>query len=180
MADETSISSVSSLANAANARQIEQLQQIALQKQIQQMASRDREVRAHEQAHAAVGGRYAGAPRYEVERGPNGVPYAVAGSVSIDVAPVPNDPAATLEKMTVVQRAAMAPAQPSAADRAIAAKAATQAADARAELAAQRVEARRGATPDAAQDGAGSARKGAPDRSSLVVEVRGASINISV
>ena len=162
------------LARAGNERQIEQQQQIALQQEIRQLASRDREVRAHEQAHAAVGGRYAGAPRYELERGPNGVAYAVAGSVSIDAAPVPNDPAATLEKMTVVQRAALAPAQPSAADRAIAAKAAAQAAQARAGLAAERAPGRQ-ADPSAAADSDATTRS--PGSRGLVVDARGGSIS---
>ena len=112
-------------------------QEILLEQQeIQQLAERDREVRAHEQAHASVGGRYAGSPNYSYARGPNGVSYAVGGHVDVDVAEVPGDPAATLAKMQVVQRAAMAPQNPSPQDRAVAAKAMQQAAQARAELAA--------------------------------------------
>ena len=102
--------------------------------EIRKLASRDREVRAHEQAHAAVGGAYASHPHYQYEKGPNGVSYAVSGHVNIDVSAVPGDPEATLKKMQVVQRAAMAPANPSAADRAVAADAAQKAVQARAEL----------------------------------------------
>lgn len=105
------------------------------QREVRDLARRDREVRAHEQAHASVGGRYASAPSYQFQRGPNGVSYAVSGSVEIDVSPVPGDPAATLSKMETVQRAALAVAQPSAADRAVATQAAAMAAEARAELA---------------------------------------------
>ncbi len=105
------------------------------QKQIQELAARDREVRQHEQNHAAVGGKYAGAPSYEFERGPDGRLYAVGGEVSIDTSPVPNDPEATLEKAEVIQRAALAVAEPSPQDRAVAAAAAAMAAEARAELA---------------------------------------------
>lgn len=104
------------------------------QQQVRELARRDQEVRTHEQAHASVGGAYAGAPQYEYQRGPNGVQYAVSGHVDIDVAAVPGDPAATVKKMQVVQRAALAVAQPSAADRAVAAQAAATAAQARAEL----------------------------------------------
>lgn len=104
---------------------------------VRQLAARDMEVRAHEQAHAAVGGVHAGAPVYEFTKGPNGVRYAVSGHVNIDVGEVPGDPAATLKKMETVARAALAPAQPSAADRAVAAKANAQAAQARAEMAAE-------------------------------------------
>jgi hypothetical protein len=107
------------------------------QKHVRQLAARDATVRAHEQAHAAVGGAHASTPHYQFNAGPNGVRYAVSGHVNIDVSAVAGDPAATLEKMRTVARAALAPAQPSAADRAVAAKASAQAAEARAELANQ-------------------------------------------
>ncbi len=113
------------------------LELVREQQEIRALAARDREVRAHEQAHAAVGGAYAGHPHYQFTQGPNGVRYAHSGHVNIDVSPVAGDPAATLSKMQTVAKAALAPAQPSAADRAVAAKANTQAAQARAELAAQ-------------------------------------------
>ena len=111
-------------------------QQARQQQQISELASRDREVRSHEQAHAAVGGSYAGAPTYSFKRGPDGQTYAVSGEVSIDVSPIPNDPAATLRKMEVVQQAALAPAEPSAQDLRVAAQAQVLAAQARSELAA--------------------------------------------
>ncbi len=107
------------------------------QKQINQLATRDREVRAHEQAHASVGGQYAGSPTYSFERGPNGVNYAVGGEVAIDTSPVPNDPEATLRKAQVIRAAASAPAEPSPQDRRVAAQAASLENEARAELAAQ-------------------------------------------
>lgn len=111
-------------------------QQAQQQQQITELASRDREVRNHEQAHAAVGGSYAGAPTYSFKRGPDGQTYAVSGEVSIDVSPIPNDPAATLRKMELVQQAALAPAEPSAQDLRVAAQAQVLAAQARSELAA--------------------------------------------
>lgn len=111
-------------------------QQALQQQQITELASRDREVRSHEQAHAAVGGSYAGAPTYSFKRGPDGQTYAVSGEVSIDVSPIPNDPAATLRKMELVQQAALAPAEPSAQDLRVAAQAQVLAAQARSELAA--------------------------------------------
>lgn len=104
---------------------------------LDELIQRDREVRAHEQAHAAAGGGYAGAPSYTYSRGPDGRLYAVGGEVGIDTAPVPGDPAATLRKMEVVQRAALAPAEPSAQDLRIAAEAQVQAMQARLELAVQ-------------------------------------------
>ncbi len=103
--------------------------------EIQQLKARDRAVRAHELAHSSVGGRYAGAPNFTYERGPDGVLYAIAGEVPIDVSVIPGDPEATLDKMEIVRRAALAPVNPSAVDRAVAAQAIAQAARARAELA---------------------------------------------
>ncbi|WP_241970386.1 putative metalloprotease CJM1_0395 family protein [Idiomarina seosinensis] len=112
-------------------------EQQQIQQEVRELESRDTEVRNHEQAHAAVGGQYAGSPSYEYERGPNGKSYAVGGEVPIDISVVPGDPQATIQKMTVVRRAALAPAEPSAADRSIAAEASTKASQARAELAQQ-------------------------------------------
>lgn len=113
----------------------EQQNQEAEQQQIEELKARDREVRLHEQAHARVGGQYAGSPTYEYQRGPDGNNYAVGGQVMIDVAEVPNDPKATIDKMQTVRAAALAPAEPSGADRAIAADATQKMASAQADLA---------------------------------------------
>lgn len=117
----------------------EQQNQEAEQQQIEELKARDREVRLHEQAHARVGGQYAGSPSYEYQRGPDGNNYAVGGQVMIDVAEVPNDPKATIDKMQTVRAAALAPAEPSGADRAIAADATQKMASAQAELAQQAI-----------------------------------------
>ena len=103
-------------------------------KLIEKLSKRDQEVRTHEQAHAAVGGVHAGAPKYQYERGPDGAQYAISGEVPIDIAPVAGDPEKSLEKMLQVQRAALAPAEPSSQDRKVAAKASQQASQARAEI----------------------------------------------
>lgn len=105
--------------------------------ELQQLKARDREVRAHEAAHQTVGGRYAGAVSYTFQRGPDGNQYAIGGEVSIDISPVQGDPQATIEKMRIVKAAAMAPSQPSAQDRAVAAQATQLMLQAQAELAAQ-------------------------------------------
>lgn len=102
--------------------------------QIKELKARDTEVRIHEQAHASVGGQYAGSPSYEYQRGPDGTNYAVGGEVQIDVAEIEGDPQATIEKMQTVRAAALAPAEPSGADRAIAADATQKLAAAQAEL----------------------------------------------
>lgn len=105
------------------------------QQQIKELKARDTEVRTHEQAHAAVGGQYAGSPSYEYQRGPDGTNYAVGGEVPIDVGVINGDLQATIDKMQTVRAAALAPAEPSGADRAIAADATQKMAAAQAELA---------------------------------------------
>ena len=89
------------------------------EQQVRELQQRDREVRAHEQAHATVGGPYASAPQYQTVRGPDGRQYAVSGEVQIDASPE-NDPEATIRKMQIVIRAALAPAEPSPQDRQVA------------------------------------------------------------
>lgn len=110
-----------------------QRQEAQEQRVIDQLKSRDREVRAHEQAHAAVGGSLAGSPSYEYQTGPDGKKYAVGGEVSIDVSKT-NDPETTIRKMQTVRAAALAPAEPSSQDRKVAAEASRNIAEARAEL----------------------------------------------
>lgn len=112
------------------------------QAQVTELKARDREVRAHEQAHATVGGQYAGAPSYTYQTGPDNQRYAVGGEVAIDVAPVEGDPEATVDKMEVVIAAALAPAEPSPQDRKVAALAQSQRAQAMAELLSQRADER--------------------------------------
>lgn len=107
-------------------------------REVAEMRKRDREVRTHEQAHKSAGGSYAGSISLQYDMGPDGKRYAVAGSVPIDVSPVKNDPEATIRKMAVVRRAALAPASPSGADRSVAARAARAAQHARSQLAARR------------------------------------------
>ncbi len=104
-------------------------------KLLQQLSGRDREVRTHEQAHvAASSGLAQGGPSFQFTRGPDGRLYATGGEVNIDVAPVANDPQATIEKVQQIRRAALAPTNPSQADRAVAARAMAMANEARLEL----------------------------------------------
>jgi len=112
-------------------------------RQVAELAQRDREVRNHEQAHASVGGAFAGSPAFSFTRGPDGQRYASGGEVSIDVSPVSGDPEATVRKMQVVQRAANAPAEPSGQDRSVAARAGQVELAALAELNEQRANAAR-------------------------------------
>lgn len=106
--------------------------------QLKQLQQRDTEVRSHEQAHAAVGGIYAGQPQFDYEHGTDGKRYAVDGEVHIDVAVIPKDPQATMNKMKQVYAAAMAPMAPSAADIQVAAEAMRKYNMAREQLTSQR------------------------------------------
>lgn len=105
---------------------------------LQALKTRDREVRAHEMAHQAAAGSYArGGPFYDFERGADGRRYAVGGHVNIDTSPVPGNPEATLRKAEQVQRAVLAPAEPSPQDRRVAAEAVALATEARMEIAVE-------------------------------------------
>ncbi len=114
----------------------------AERKQVQKLQQRDREVRAHEAAHKAVGGSLASAPSFETVTGPDGRSYAVSGEVRIDTSTVPNNPEATIRKMEIVRRAALAPSEPSAKDRQVAADASAKIQQARAEKREQDAEER--------------------------------------
>ena len=111
--------------------------------QLRLLKNRDREVRAHEQAHASVGGPYAGAPNYQYTKGPDGQQYASSGHVNIDSSKIAGDPEATLQKALQLKRAALAPAQPSQQDRRVAANAQQLAIEARADLNALLLDAQR-------------------------------------
>lgn len=123
---------------AAVKLRIEKENQQVERDQIQELSARDREVRAHEQAHAAIAGQYGSSPTYSFVRGPDGVSYAVGGEVKIDTSPIPGDPEATLRKAQQLRRAANAPAEPSGQDSSVAAQAAQMEQQARAELNEQR------------------------------------------
>ncbi len=105
-----------------------------------ELKASDAAVRAHEAAHVSAGGSYVrGGASFTYQKGPDGQQYAVGGEVAIDTSPVAGDPQATILKMITVRAAALAPADPSAADRAVAAAASRQESAARLELlAAQR------------------------------------------
>ncbi len=143
-------------------------EEAVMQAEIRSLAARDREVRAHEQAHAAVGGQYAGAPSYQFERGPDGVNYAVGGEVRIDVSKAAS-PQETILKMQIVRRAALAPAEPSAQDRRVAAEASAREAEARQALRTEQAERTEGDTlseSTEADDGDEAVKSAAPESTS--------------
>lgn len=108
-------------------------------KVVAQLEKRDREVRAHEAAHISAGGGVVrGGATYSYQAGPDGKRYAVGGEVGIDASAVKDNPEATIQKMQVVRSAALAPADPSGQDHAVASAATAQMAAARAQLAEER------------------------------------------
>lgn len=91
--------------------------------QVQHLKQRDQEVRAHERAHMAAGaGLVQGGASFTFQRGPDGRMYAVGGEVKVDTS-AESDPDQTIRKMQQVKQAALAPAEPSGADQAVAARA---------------------------------------------------------
>jgi hypothetical protein len=117
---------------------------------IDNLKARDTEVRQHEQAHlAASGGLASSGATYTYERGPDGVNYAIGGEVNIDTSPG-GTPQETIERARTIQAAALAPADPSGQDRAVAAQAQQMGAKARADLAQQQTQSAYGATSAAA------------------------------
>lgn len=110
--------------------------ELSVQKEamLRKLQASDLRVRAHERAHlAAAGGVARRGASYSGTRGPDGRFYATGGEVAIDASPVPGDPDATIIKAETIRRAALAPANPSSQDRAVAARASAMAAKARAE-----------------------------------------------
>lgn len=100
---------------------------------IQELRNRDHQVRAHELAHQSAGGRYAGGVQFSFTYGPDGRRYATSGEVDVDLRRT-GDPAEDLRTAETVRRAALAPAEPSAQDQRVAARAAALAAEAQAAL----------------------------------------------
>ncbi len=112
----------------------------AEERQVRALQQQDAAIRRHEQAHAAAGGAYAGAPQYQYTTGPDGRRYAIGGEVSIQSGAVRGNPQATIAKLQAVKRAALAPANPSPQDRRVAAQADLGIAQARIELREERAE----------------------------------------
>ncbi len=125
------------LSQKPNARQqssIPSKPQTEEQVEIAKLRKRDQEVRTHEQAHIAAGGAATSGATFSFQRGPDGKQYAIGGEVNIDISPVSGNPQATIQKAQQIRAAALAPANPSAQDRAVAASATALEAQARQEI----------------------------------------------
>lgn len=131
---------------------------------VRRLKARDREVRAHEQAHVAAGGQHAGGASYSYEMGPDGKRYAVGGEVPIDTSDA-STPEATAQKARTVRKAALAPAKPSAADRQIASKATALEMEAKQEIQEEkRAQAGLAAEDQAQKSGANDISSAVPSR----------------
>lgn len=98
------------------------------------LRNRDKMVRQHEKDHYKAAGSLARSrPRYNFQQGPDGKRYAIGGEVLIDAGPA-SSPLKTIQKMQQVQKAALAPRNPSEQDLAVAEFAAKMEAKARRSL----------------------------------------------
>ncbi|MFA5233220.1 MAG: putative metalloprotease CJM1_0395 family protein [Sulfurimonas sp.] len=89
---------------------------------VQELQSRDVEVRAHEAAHQGAGGGMTGGASFSYQKGPDGRMYAIGGEVSISI-PSGSTPQETIRNAQQAIAAAMAPADPSSQDFAVASSA---------------------------------------------------------
>ena len=107
--------------------------------QVRELQQTEREVIAHEAAHQAAAGQFGGGVSYSYTQGPDGKSYITGGEVPIQMKQGAT-PEETLRNMQQVQRAALAPADPSGQDRKVAARAAALAAKAQSEIASQKTQ----------------------------------------
>lgn len=104
---------------------------------VRELRNTEREVIAHEAAHQAAAGRFGGPVSYTRTTGPDGKSYITGGEVPIHFV-AGSTPEETLRNMEQVQKAALAPGDPSAQDIRVAAQAAAKAAQARHDIAQSR------------------------------------------
>ncbi|CAM1378840.1 putative metalloprotease CJM1_0395 family protein [Fretibacterium fastidiosum] len=132
--------------------------------QVQELKQIEREVIAHEAAHMVAAGALGGGVSYTYTAGPDGKRYITGGEVPIQIQQGAT-PEETLRNMQQVQRAALAPADPSGQDRQVAARAAAMAAQARSEIAsegARKAARRTDATQEEAPSKAETVARGTP------------------
>ena len=104
---------------------------------VRELRNTEREVIAHEAAHQAAAGRLGGPVSYTRTTGPDGKSYITGGEVPIHFV-AGSTPEETLSNLEQVQKAALAPGDPSAQDIRVAAQAAARAAQARHDIAQSR------------------------------------------
>lgn len=133
-----------------------------VQAAIASLKSIEAKVKAHEAAHKSAGGTMTGPVSYSYTRGPDGKNYITGGEVPINIS-TGRTPQETISRMQQVIQAALAPADPSPQDRAVAAQAAAQQQQARLQQA--EVSAPSGASDTASGQsyGSGTTQETTPD-----------------
>jgi len=86
---------------------------------LKDLQARDSEVKAHESAHQAAGGGNTGPASFSYQQGPDGKMYAIGGEVSISIKGG-STPQEQIANARAIIAAAMAPANPSSQDFAVA------------------------------------------------------------
>jgi hypothetical protein len=92
------------------------------ERQVEKLAARDRDVRAHEAAHLASAGALASGVEYTYQLGPDGKLYAVGGKVQVSIPPGLS-PEQALAEARQLRSAANAPSDPSGQDMSVSLKA---------------------------------------------------------
>ena len=105
---------------------------------VSKLAARDTAVRAHEAAHQAAAAGLGGAASFSYETGPDGKRYAVGGEVPVSLRGG-RTPQETIANAQTVRSAALAPADPSPQDLAVAAQASQMEAQARQQIVENKV-----------------------------------------
>jgi hypothetical protein len=123
---------------------------------VSRLSARDTAVRAHEAAHQAAASGLGGAATFTYETGPDGRSYAVGGEVPVSLRPG-RTPEETIANAQTVRSAALAPADPSAQDLAVAAQATQMETEARQQVVRDKADA-----PPADQTGERAGAAGAP------------------
>lgn len=120
--------------NEKSKKSDEKTKEAVIQSEVQKYKAIEEKVKTHEMAHMSAGGGLAGSVSYQYTTGPDGKRYIVGGEVPITIK-TGKTPQETMMLMERVKGAALAPADPSSADRSVAAKAAAIAMQAGQELA---------------------------------------------
>jgi len=116
----------------------DQTEELQVQQEIARLKRTEEKVKAHEAAHKAAGGGITGPVSYTYTRGPDDRNYVTGGEVPITISSG-HTPQETINRMQQVIRAAMAPADPSPQDRAVAAQASNIMQQARQEQSSQAI-----------------------------------------
>lgn len=106
---------------------------------VRKLQARDAEVRQHEAAHMAAAGGHGSGASYDYQTGPDGRRYAVGGEVQVSI-PSGGSPEEMIRNAQTMRAAALAPADPSSQDMAVASQAAQMEAQARQQKEVQRRE----------------------------------------